>query len=417
MPNKATTQSTAINLEAAKPSVKARSSATRRDASAAGTSFARVLGFFSSLRLTVVCLALGMVLVFAGTLAQVDMGLYKAQNEFFRSFFVYWGPKNAGWRIPVFPGGYLVGGLLVTNLIAGHFTRFKFTRKKIGIWMAHVGIILLLLGQFLTDMLSRESTVHLRNGQASNYSATERESELAVIDVTDAETDKVIAIPQGLLRGQQVIRHPEMPFSVRVKKFFSNSSLENMGPNSGPAPATQGVGSRVAVHELPRVTEMDKRDVPSAIVEIVTPQGPQGTWLVSEFIEQPQSFTYENRHYELALRPRRFYEAYSIQLLNFQHDSYAGTDIPKNFSSRVVLQRPDTGEKREVLIYMNSPLRYAGQTYYQAGFDPDDGGTILQVVHNPSWLTPYFSCILVGAGLLVQFLTHLIGFAMKWRTA
>ena len=24
------------------------------------------------------------------------------------------------------------------------------------------------------------------------------------------------------------------------------------------------------------------------------------------------------------------------------------------------------GEKREVLIYMNSPLRYAGETYYQA---------------------------------------------------
>ena len=76
-----------------------------------------------------------------------------------------------------------------------------------------------------------------------------------------------------------------------------------------------------------------------------------------------------------------------------------GTDIPKNFSSRVLLQRPETGEKREVLIYMNNPLRYAGETYYQSSFDPDDHGTILQVVHNPSWLTPYFSCVLVGVGL------------------
>ena len=43
--------------------------------------------FFTSLRLTVVLLALGTVLVFWGTLAQVDLGLYKAQNDFFKSFF------------------------------------------------------------------------------------------------------------------------------------------------------------------------------------------------------------------------------------------------------------------------------------------------------------------------------------------
>ena len=71
----------------------------------------RLIGFFSSMRLTVVCLALALVLVFWGTLAQVELGLYKAQNEFFRSFFIFWQPAGAGWRIPIFPGGYLVGGL------------------------------------------------------------------------------------------------------------------------------------------------------------------------------------------------------------------------------------------------------------------------------------------------------------------
>jgi hypothetical protein len=184
-----------------------------------------------------------------------------------------------------------------------------------------------------------------------------------------------------------------------------------------PPAATQGIGPRVTVKELSRVTEMDKRDVPSAVVEMVTPQGSLGTWLVSEFIDQPQSFTSNNRTYQLALRARRHYKPYSIQLLKFQHDVYSGTDIPKNFSSRVLLQRPQTGEKREVLIYMNSPLRYAGETYYQSGFDPDNQGTILQVVHNPSWLTPYLSCVLVGVGLVVQFATHLLGFTRKQRTA
>src|SRR4051812_46930951 len=105
----------------------------------------RIIKFFTSLRLTVVCLCLGLVLVFFGTLAQVDMGLYQAQNDFFRSFFVLWGPKGGGWKIPVFPGGYLVGSVLLLNLVAAHIKRFSVSKKKIGIFLIHAGLILLLL--------------------------------------------------------------------------------------------------------------------------------------------------------------------------------------------------------------------------------------------------------------------------------
>jgi hypothetical protein len=62
---------------------------------------------------------------------------------------------------------------------------------------------------------------------------------------------------------------------------------------------------------------------------------------------------------------------------------------------------------------MNNPLRYGGQTYFQAGFLEKDAGTILQVVRNPAWLTPYFACIVVGLGLLVQFSMHFFGFLKK----
>jgi len=348
----------------------------------------------------------------------VDLGLYKAQNEFFRSFFVFWGPKSATWRIPVFPGGYLVGGVLLINLVAAHYKRFHLTRDKTGIWMVHLGLILLLVGQLGTDLLSRESALHLRECEMKNYSEADRQAELVVMDTTEPDLDKVVAIPHRLLTHKKQIAHPELPFVVHVKSFMANSLVDNRPSDATePPPATEGIGPRAVVKELPRVTDTDHRDVPSAIVELVAPQGSIGTWLASEFIEQPQSFTYNNRSYSLALRPRRFYKPYSIQLLQFRHDVYPGTDIPKNFSSRIQLQRPDTGENREVLIYMNNPLRYAGETYYQASFDVDNHGTILQVVHNPSWLTPYFSCILVGLGLVVQFGKHLLGFTLKRRTA
>lgn len=379
----------------------------------------RLIKFFSSLRLTVACLAVGLVLVFAGTLAQVDLGLYKAQNEFFRSFFVYWGPKGASWKVPVFPGGYLLGGVLLINLVTAHYQRFVFTRKKAGIWMVHFGLMLLLLGQLLTDMLSRETMLHLREGQTKNYSESPRQRELAIVDATDPDLDTVVAIPQNVLMRQKDLQHPELPFTVRVKAFCANSEVEERAPGAPEPPAaTQGIGARAKVRELPRETDMNTPDLPSAVIEVITPQGSLGTWLVNELINGTQSFVFDHHTYQLALRPRRHYKPFSLQLLKFQHDIYPGTDIPKNFSSRLLLQRPDTGEKREVLIYMNNPLRYAGETYYQADWDhKDDRGTILQVVRNPTWLTPYFSCLLVGAGLIVQFMTHLAGFAMKRRLA
>ncbi len=372
----------------------------------------------TSMWLTVACLVLGMLLVFFGTLAQVEIGLLKAQNEFFRSFLVFWGPKGASWKIPVMPGGYLVGGVLLINLVASHFKRFRFSRDKAGIWMVHFGLILLLLGQLGTDKLSRESMLHLRDGQAKNYTEDFSQNELAVIDTTDKESDKVVAIPQALLARQNEIRHPELPFTVRVKKFLLNSTLEQRPPNATTPPAaSRDMGLQIDVRELPHVTAMDQRDVPSALVEVVTPEGSLGTWLVSEWLDRPQTFSWKNRTYQLAMRLRRYYKPYTIQLVEFRHDLYAGTEIPKNFSSRVRVIRPGTGENREVKIYMNNPLRYAGETYYQADFDRDDKGTKLQVVHNPSWLTPYFACILVGLGLVVQFATHLLGFSFKRRTA
>src|SRR5208282_3532988 len=107
------------------------------------------------------------------------------------------------------------------------------------------------------------------------------------------------------------------------------------------------------------------------------------------------------------------YKPYFISLLAFNHDIYPGTDIPRNFSSKVHLHDPSTGEDRDVLIYMNNPLRYRGETYFQASFEPGDRGTILQVVRNPASLAPYIACSLVALGLLVQFLMHLFGFARK----
>ena len=377
----------------------------------------RLVRFFTSLRLTVVLLAFGLALVFFGTLAQVDEGLYAAQNRWFRSFVVVHAHVGKIY-LPIFPGGYLLGGLLIINLLTAHTQYYQPEKRKIGIAMIHLGVVLLLVGQLLTDLLSTESSMHIREGSSANYSEAGRSFELAVVDTTDADTDKVVAIPEHRLLKRRDIAHPELPFTVRVQKFFINSSLsKESGEGYQPVKTTAGGGRGLWWREMPHETAMDRGDTPSGIVELTTPQGSLGTYLVSAFLH-PQEFTHNGRQFKLDLRPQRFYKPFSLHLVEFRFDRYAGTEIPKNFSSRVRLQRPDTGEDREVLIYMNSPLRYAGETFYQADWDKaDEKGTILQVVHNPSWLTPYFACVMVAAGLIFQFLTHLIGFARKRRPA
>jgi len=373
--------------------------------------------FFSSLKLTVTCLALGCILVFWGTLAQVHLGLFKAQNEFFRSFLVYWQPAGAPFQIPIFPGGYFIGTVLLINLLAAHLRYYQPGKRKIGIALIHLGVVLLLVGQMLTDFLARESALHLRIGETKNYSEADRAYELAVTDTTDKDSAKVVAIPGSVLVRRGGATEPELPFAIRAKTFYANSELsEKSAAGFEPVKTTAGTGSNFWWREVPRETAMDRVDLPSAIVEVATSQGSLGTFLVSAMLTQPQPFTFNSRSYEMLLRPERFYMPFSLHLIEFHHDKYPGTDIPKNFSSRVRLRNLDNGENREVLIYMNNPLRYQGETFYQASYDPDDGGSILQVVHNPSWLTPYLSCVMVGIGLLWQFLSHLIPF-LKRRMA
>lgn len=373
----------------------------------------------SSLKLTVVCLLCSLVIVLVGTVAQVDKGLYQAQELYFRSFVIYWTPKAANFRVPVFPGGYLVGAVLLVNLLAAHYTRFQFSKKKIGIFMVHAGLILLLLGQLLTELLSTESHMRLTEGESRNYSENGRSAELIVIDPSDAKVDDVVAIPESHLKTGKELRHERLPVAIKVTAYHPNSRLSRRAPMvaTTPAPATQGLGQKIELTPVAKTVKMNERNLPSAVVELVGPSGSLGTWLVSSLLEDLQDFQVGGKTYKIGMRFERFYKPFQLSLMKFTHEKYRGTEIPKNFASRVRVQTPATGEDREVLIYMNNPLRYGGETFYQSGFDENDPTvTILQVVRNPTWLTPYLACTVAGAGLLVQFLTHLIGFAKRKKS-
>jgi hypothetical protein len=384
----------------------------------------KFIDLITSLKLTIACLAAAMVLVLAGTFAQVHFGIHLVQQRYFQSLFVWWPPEGHGFKIPIFPGGYLVGGLLLINLIAAHVRRFQWTWRKLGIHLTHAGLIIMLAGGLFTDLFAVESHMRLTNGESKNYSEDARRDELAVIDITNPEFDQVTAIPETVLRRTRIIEHPSLPFQIVVRNFFPNSRLQMVDDTGkvAQAIADRGVGAQVSVQALPRATAPDEQNVVTAVIEIIpidlasgATQISLGRWLVSDALGAPQTFSWMNQTWQLVIRPARYYKPYSVTLQKFTHERYAGTEIPKNFASRVTLIDPERSTNRDVLVYMNHPLRYRGETFYQAGFQNDDSATIFQVVHNPSFLAPYMACVIVAVGLLFQFGYHLVGFGRQRR--
>src|SRR5262245_56695162 len=162
----------------------------------------RALGPLASLKLTVVLFALSMVLILAGTLAQVHDGVWTVVHQYFRSpltwiKFQLFVPEKI-LRIPggvPFPGGLTLGALLFVNLLAAHAVRFKLTAKRAGIIVAHAGVLLLLVGEFVTGALAEEGNMAIDEGASSNYVEDVRAAELAVIEPGEKD-DQVVVVPQ-----------------------------------------------------------------------------------------------------------------------------------------------------------------------------------------------------------------------------
>lgn len=378
----------------------------------------------ASLRFTVVLLSLSMVLVLAGTLAQVNHGVWTVVDDYFRSPLVYikfqlFFPSTIQ-KIPggiLFPGGLTLGLLLMINLLAAHLVRFRFTWKRAGSLITHFGVIVLIIGEFVTGVAAKEGKMAIFEGGSSNFTEDNRSVELAIIDPSPTDHDRVTVIPGSKLAGARgALTDPRLPFGIRVEQWMPNSQI--LGPMQATpdqlARATDGLGTQMAATPAPQATGVDnKNDLPAAYVTLLDDSGPVGTYLATVWFTQPQTVTVGGKQYYLQLRFTRSYKPYTIHLIDFKHDKFVGTEMARNYSSLVRLEDPSRNVDRQVLIYMNHPLRYAGETFYQASFMEGDTGTVLQVVRNPGWMLPYVSCTLVTVGMLMHFGLRLTTFVRR----
>src|SRR4051794_41550753 len=140
----------------------------------------KLIDLLTSLKLTIVCLAAGMILIVAGTLAQVHLGIWEAQQRYFQSMVVWWPAESRGFQIPIFPGGHLIGAVLLINLIAAHVKRFQWNLRKLGIHLTHAGLIIMLAGGMFTHLFAIGSNIRLNHRDTENFFESPKKIQLAL---------------------------------------------------------------------------------------------------------------------------------------------------------------------------------------------------------------------------------------------
>lgn len=309
-----------------------------------------------------------------------------------------------------FAGVVLLGGCLLL---------FK---KRGGIVLLHWGIALLMFNELYVGLTNEEAQLTVSENQTANFVRDIREVEVAVIDPSGKETDDVVVIPKSMLKSGAKIKHEFLPFDIEVVKFLQNSNARKLKPGEK-TPATAGVGLQWTVDEAKASTGADSNssvDLTAAYLKFTDKKtdADLGTYLVGLFLSNvdfsDSVAAADGKAYDVAMRFKRTYKDYQVTLLDVRKDDYLGTDTPRNYSSNIHLVDKSRKVDREVKIWMNNPLRFAGETFYQSGYfqDPRTGTetTTLQVVSNPGWMIPYVCCMIVVIGMLAQFGMVLIRF-------
>ena len=430
-----------------------------------------LLKFLGSLKLTVTLLAFAFALVFFATLDQVRYGIAHAQELYFESFALLcpvvsllqtllvgtWDPKWEFLRLPLL-GGSSLGLLFALNLIVAHVFHFRGKLRFTGILILHFGLLLLIISGFLAKMTRWEGQMRLEENGAALYHATSyNQYEVVFINEAEKDFDKVVAIDESLLKKawkkkegvviealklrlipHLLLEHAGVGDRARLLSQYRNlkdkrqvawadSFIQNLENPNVVAMDTWGkalffkqghkwkglaTSRDLVLQQRPKTWKEDEANLPALILEARNLEGQSlGIWLLSAGLADTisaQTLTSDKRVYKIALRFRRFYQPFGLQLVDFQKEDYPNSRVPKKFLSHVRLLTE--GKALPASIEMNEPLRWKGLTFYQSGFEEDESTSILQVVKNPSWALPRVAITLVLLGLAWQFGFSLLRF-------
>lgn len=350
---------------------------------------------FASIKITVVCLTLLFILTFWGTVAQVKDGLYLAQHKFFFS----WGFLGFGF-LP-FPGAKLVLWVLFLNLVSVSITRFVYKWSHAGIVLIHAGLLTYFFAAFVTFYATKESNVTLLEHESAHVSLSYHDWELAVWKDTREPRKKVYAVDTVRVKNLTHFEMPEFGFAVVIEEYHKNAQALRTGDTK-----LKDVRNDSGIRSLKSAAFQiePEKNIPGGIFTITGDGGKQKILLYGAE-SKPTRLKIGDTMFNFQLQRKRFQLPFLITLKKFDMEKYPGTEIARSYQSLVEITHQNLD--REVLIYMNHPLRHKDTTIYQASYSIDQMGRMrstLAVVQNAGRILPYVSSLVTFAGLAIHFL-------------
>lgn len=372
-------------------------------------SLLRLLDFLGSFGLAAALLIMLCVLTLFGTLEQQYSVIEDVQNNYFESLFVVhqWGGK---FPIP-WPGGLLLLGLLGVNLLIGGLIRLRMGRSTIGVFIVHLGMVVLLFGSLIEHSLSTRGFLRVAEGQTSEEYVSYEEWELAIAEGAGRTPERLYLIDEGMLRdaeGEDRVRfeHEGLPFDVVLTGYSRNAEVEPAGTGEAGATVVDGYALR-ALEPVSRADKEEKNrmNLPGVVAILenraTNERLPAIVWPGPSAV--PFTVTVGDTRYQVDFRRKRWVLPFTIRLDRFVHETHPGTRMDRRFSSYVT--KAEGGVEREVHITMNEPLRHEGYTLYQSSWGRDGGRyfSVFSVVANPSDRVPLIACIIISIGMILHF--------------
>jgi hypothetical protein len=361
--------------------------------------FNTIYSILSSPKIFVYTVLWLMVLVFFGTLAQKDIGLYASQMKYFSSFYFLFYDY-----IPL-PGGRITLTLMTINLGTSLFKKNLWKFKKVGVIILHIGGLLLLIGGGVTASFSSEGNMVIDEGSTVDYIDDYHRMELCFVNLSLSDSLEYTVFEEELLREGDKIKYDKLGFEIDIISRIKNTRIQRRITKADSL--YKGFLKEFVL--LPKEPEKENtQNRPSIIFRLKGSQndadGIYGLFLGQKDLD---IYAFEDQQFFTEFRKERTYLPFSIELIDFKKVMHPGTNVAKSFSSEVNLVEKEI--PRRVMIQMNEPLRHLDYTFFQASFIEELTGesTVLAVVKNYGRLFPYISSIIMSIGLLVHLLLNL----------
>lgn len=319
-----------------------------------------------------------------GTLYQVEHGLHEAVRRFFHSWIFL-----AGGVVPL-PGMQGAAALMMVNLLASMAMRFRRLPRPLGLWIVHLGLVVLFAGGVLSQRLAKETTLALAEGERASVSLSETEWELAALTPRPEGGREVRAYDLASLRTGPSILVPGASGPVEVLRVIPSADI---APEAGESPTPEQIRARA--------DPVDPRRVRPAVVLRV---GGERFALLGEGLAAGLPLDGGGSAH-LHLRRVRRPLPLAMKLLKFEKQVHPNSSIPRSYSSRVEVEAD--GQRREAVISMNRPFRHGAFTFYQSSYMENPGQppiTVLAVSENHVRLFPYAATALMTAGMFIHYL-------------